>query len=433
MQATASVRMPRIRGDISSPRRSARHPRNSRIGGSIYTRKEDRCITFFQSLSTAGFAATAISFGPGRMGFGLFVPEFKSAFSMSPTAVGLVSSLGFAGFFVGLLIGQFLLNRRGPECPVLTGLAAATIGMGIVALTPSVPVLAVGVFLAASSAGFAWTPFNDAVHRKVRDVDRPTALSEISTGTSLGIAGAGALAFAMVYLELDWRICWAVFAGASSLALVVNWAALRQIDKGPEVGPEQGWHDLLQPVAVPIFGIAFVYGITSAVYISFAADHFAQEGLPGLSEGATPALVFMIYGIFGLTGLLTNRVRGAIGLTWLVRALLITAAISLALAALIPNSWSGLVVSAGLQGINIMMTSAVLAFWSERLFPSFPSLGFTATLLATASGSVIGPLIAGLASGRIGPEAMFYGTAFIPLFTAVILQTRFVVERPAKA
>ncbi|MFA8388133.1 MAG: MFS transporter [Pelagibaca sp.] len=384
-------------------------------------------------MSAAGFAATAISFGPARMGFGLFVPEFKSAFSMSSSAVGLVSSLGFAGFFVGLLVAQFLLNRKGPEFPVLTGLAAATIGMGSVALTPNIPVLAVGVFLAASSAGFAWTPFNDAVHRKVRDVDRAPALSEISTGTSLGIAGSGGVALVMAFFELDWRICWAVFAGASTLALIGNWAALRQVDKGPEAGPEQGWRDLLHPFAVPIFGIAFVYGITSAVYISFAADHFARKGLPGLSEGATPSLVFIFCGIFGLTGLLTNRVRGALGLTWLIRALLITAAASLALVALTPNSWSGLAVSAGLQGINIMMTSAVLAFWSERLFPSFPSLGFTATLLATATGSVIGPLIAGLATGWIGMAAMFYGAAVIPLITAMILQKRFVFERPATA
>ncbi len=365
------------------------------------------------------------------MGFGLFVPEFKSAFSMSSSAVGLVSSLGFAGFFVGLLIAQFFLNRRGPEFPVLTGLAAATIGMGTVALAPGVVVLAIGVFLAASSAGFAWTPFNDAVHRKVRDVDRPTALSEISTGTSVGIALAGAVALAMVLLGFDWRFCWAAFAGASALALVGNWAALRQVEKAPEEAPDEGWRDLLHLAAAPLFGIAFVYGITSAVYISFAADRFAEEGVPGMPDGSTPSLVFVFYGLFGLTGLLTNRVRDGVGLTWLLRALLIAAAASLAVAALSPGSWAGLIASAGLQGVNVMMTSAVLAFWSERLFPSFPSLGFTATLLATAAGSVIGPAVAGLASDGFGPVAMFCGTAAIPLSAALILQRRFVVERPA--
>ena len=107
----------------------------------------------YLGLSAAGFAATAISYGPARMGFGLFVPEFRSAFSMSSSAVGIVSSLGFLGFFIGLLIAQAMLVRRGPGLPVLAGLAAAGIGMAAVALAPNLGVLSLGVFLAASSAG----------------------------------------------------------------------------------------------------------------------------------------------------------------------------------------------------------------------------------------------------------------------------------------
>ncbi|SPJ25155.1 hypothetical protein PAA8504_03002 [Palleronia abyssalis] len=364
------------------------------------------------------------------MGFGLFVPEFRSAFSMSSSAVGIVSSIGFAGFFIGLLIAQFFLNRRGPEFPVLSGLAAATVGLGIVALAPGVFVLAIGVFLAASSAGFAWTPFNDAVHRKVRDVDRATALSEISSGTAIGIAAAGGVALAMVLAGFGWRICWGAFAGASAVALIVNWAALRQVDKSPDDPPKKGWRDLLQRCAIPLFGVAFVYGTTSAIYISFAADRFAEEGVPGMPGGSAAPLVFIFYGLFGLSGLLTDRVRNAIGLTWLLRALLVIGATSLALAAFGSGRWSGLVASAGLQGVNVMMTSAVLAFWSERLFPRFPALGFTATLLATAAGSVLGPMVAGWVSGSMGVAAMFYGTAAIPLVTTVLIWSRIITEKP---
>jgi len=71
------------------------------------------------------------------MGFGLFVPEFRVAFSMSSSAVGLVSSLGFLGLLIGLLLAQALLNRRGPGGPVLSGLAAAAIGMAFVAVAPN--------------------------------------------------------------------------------------------------------------------------------------------------------------------------------------------------------------------------------------------------------------------------------------------------------
>lgn len=389
-------------------------------------------MTFFRSLSAAGFAATAISYGPARMGFGLFVPEFKSAFSMSSTTVGIVSSLGFAGFFVGLLIAQLLLNRKGPGVPVLSGLFAATVGLGIVALAPGVTWLATGVVLATSSAGFAWTPFNDAVHRKIREVDRPTALSEISTGTSVGIALAGALALAMVLSGLGWRTCWAVFATASAVALLANRAALRHVDKSPEPGPDQGWRDLLHRAAIPLFGTALVYGVTSAVYISFAAERFSTEGgVMGIPEGAAPALVYICYGLFGLVGLATGRARQAVGLTWLLRGLMATACGSLLLAAFVPGSLTGLIASAGLQGVNVMMTSAVLAFWSESLFPGFPSLGFTAALLATAAGSVVGPALAGLAVTSVGPTAMFLLVAALPVVAAAGLLERFVIARPA--
>ncbi|SHI87412.1 MFS transporter [Wenxinia saemankumensis] len=389
-------------------------------------------MTYLRSLSAAGFMATAVGFGPARMGFGLFVPEFRSAFSMSAPLVGIVSSIGFAGYFVGLLMAQFLLDRRGPAAPVLTGLIAATAGLGIVAVAPGVPVLAAGVFIAGSSAGLGWTPFNDAVHRKVRDADRPGALSEISTGTTMGIAGAGAVALAAALAGFGWRVCWAIFAGAGAAAFVGNWLALRRIDKAAEGGSGRNWRHLLARAAAPLFAVAFVFGVTSAVYISFSADHFARQGLPGMPAGSTAAFVFIVYGLCGLAGLVTGRVRDAIGLTPLLRALLCSAGASLALAAQLAGSWGGLLLSAGLQGVNVMMMSAVLAFWSERLFPSFASLGFTLTVLCMAAGSVIGPALAGAISAAIGPGAMFYAAAALPLVAAALIRGEWVSERPAE-
>ncbi len=366
------------------------------------------------------------------MGFGLFVPQFKSTFEMSTSTVGFVSSFGFSGFFLGLLIAQLLVNRLGPGAPVLTGLCAASTGMGIVALAPDPKVLAGGVFLAASSAGFAWTPFNNAVHRKIRDVDRPEALSEISTGTSVGIMAAGFAALVMVLSGISWRSCWAFFAIVSIGALVLNWASFRNVESDPGEGPKRGWRALMQFAVIPMFDVAFIYGTTSSIYISFAPDYMLDSGgVSGLTTAATPALMFIFYGFFGLTGLATGRARDVIGLPGLLRLILLAGAISMALCALWPANWVGLISSAGLQGIHVMMTSAVLAFWSERLFPALPSLSFTATLLAMAAGSMLGPAIAGVASDAFGAGAMFLGAAALPAATALFLRGRHVQESPA--
>jgi predicted MFS family arabinose efflux permease len=366
------------------------------------------------------------------MGFGLFVPEFRTEFSLTSSAVGLVSSIGFLGFFIGLLLAQALLNRRGPGLPVLTGLAAATAGMGIVALAPSLPVLGAGVFVAASSAGLAWTPFNNAIHRKVTELDRPTALSVVSTGTGLGISLAGVAALVMVLSDGSWRLAWAVFAAAGAVALLGNWVAFRRVEKDAGGGPQDGWRDLVHAAALPLYAIGFAYGTTSAIYISFAADHMATAGgVPGVSAQATPALVYICYGIFGLAGLLTGRAKALLGLPMLLRLLMLSGAVSVALVALAPDRWAGLIASAGLQGVHVMMTSAVLAFWSERLFPALPALSFTAALLAAAAGSVLGPAVAGAVADAFGAQAMFLGTAALPALTALLLRDRYVREHPA--
>lgn len=398
---------------------------------SCFPPKRSIGITFFKSISIAGFAATAISFGPARMGFGLFVPEFRSAFSMSTTTIGIVSSLAFLGFLVGLVIAQVLLGRTGPMAPVVSGLAAATLGIVAVALAPNVYVLALGVFIAASSAGFDWTPFNDAVNRSVREVDKPASLSVISSGTSVGIFLAGVAALVMQLSGLSWRLCWAFFAVASLVALYVNRAALRWVGKSAQGIPEAVWRILINRAALPLFATAFVFGVSSAVYISFAADRVREAGgVPGLPASAAPAVIFIAYGAFGLFGLMTGRAKEAVGLAWLLRGLMWAGALSLALVALAPTVWLAVVVSGGLQGIHVMMISALMAFWSQRMFPSLPSLGFTSALLAMALGSVIGPAIAGVASDRFGPEAMFLATAALVGAAACAFLRRFAQERP---
>nr|WP_246734539.1 MFS transporter [Chelativorans sp. ZYF759] len=384
-------------------------------------------------MSAAGFAATAISFGPARMGFGLFVPEFRSEFGMSTAAVGYVSSLGFLGFLVGLLIAQALLARWGPRLPVLSGLAAASAGMLVVALATNLAALALGVFLAASSAGLAWTPFNDAIHGNVRDEKRPSALSAVSTGTAVGIIAAGLAALAMVLAGFSWRLSWGLFAAAGAIALLGNWAVLRRVE-GQEPHPvsQIGWRQLIDVSAVPLLAIGFAFGTTSAIYIAFAADHVVEAGgVPNVPIEATPALLYMCYGLFGLVGLLTGRIRDMIGLPTLLRLLMLAGAVSLVLLSVSPGSLPGLSLSAGLQGMHVMMTSAVLAFWSERLFPSSPSRGFTAALLAAAVGNVSGPALAGLASDAFGAAPMFLGAAALPAITAILLRDRHGQERPA--
>ncbi len=86
------------------------------------------------------------------------------------------------------------------------------------------------------------------------------------------------------------------------------------------------------------------FGTTSAIFISFAADHLlCSGGIPGLSRSNTPAFVFICVGIFGYAGLFTRQVQDAIGLPWLLRLLMLVDAFSISLLAIFPGSWTGLI------------------------------------------------------------------------------------------
>jgi len=106
------------------------------------------------------------------------------------------------------------------------------------------------------------------------------------------------------------------------------------------------------------------------------------------------------------------------------------AAISLALVTLWPKLWLGLAPSAALQGMCVMMTSAVLAFWTERLFPTLPSMSFTAALMAYGLGSIIGPAVAGVLTDSVGVAAMFLGAAALPAALAIFLRPHHIHESP---
>lgn len=384
-------------------------------------------MTYFRTLSTVGFVSTAISYGPGRMGFGLFVPDLKAALNLSASIVGFVSSFGFFGYFLALLVAQAMLIRLGPKAPVVTGLSSAAFGMATVAAATNIPLLAIGVFFASASAGFAWTPFNDAVNRKVQNAVRPTALSLISTGTSVGIILAAIAAFAAQFAGLSWRASWTFFAVGAAIAALANWIGLRTVEPSASKVSADDRHALFHRLALPLYAVAFTLGTVSAIYIAFAADHIRQSArLPGLPADGSPAALFFIYGVFGLAGLITGHIRERIGLACLLRALMATCAMSLTLLTLWPNIWIALILSAGAQGMAVMMTSAVLAFWSDRLFPTLPSLAFTVALLAYAAGSILGPAIAGIASDAFGANAMFLGAAFLPALMALALNNRLV-------
>jgi predicted MFS family arabinose efflux permease len=153
-------------------------------------------------------------------------------------------------------------------------------------------------------------------------------------------------------------------------------------------------------------------------------------GLPGLPDEAASTVIFLAYGICGVLGLATGRIEARTGLAPLLCAVFAAAALSLVLIAVAPTAWLAVVAASGLHGVAVMMVSAVFSFWSLRLFPGYGTLGFTATLLSVAAGSVVGPALAGFVAASAGPEVMFLAAAVPPLATALWFAAKLGRPRP---
>lgn len=153
-------------------------------------------------LSAAGFVATAVTFGPARNGFGLFLPNFREEFGLSVELSGFIASGVQAGFLVALTAVGLVVSKVGPRfLVVLSGLSAA-FGMALVSFASGVVALAVGVILAGTSPGWSWAPYNDAADRMVPARLQGRILSGVSTGTTFGIAAAGIVALTV---GASWR------------------------------------------------------------------------------------------------------------------------------------------------------------------------------------------------------------------------------------
>jgi len=404
-------------------------------------------------LTAAGFVATAVAFGPARMGFGLFLPAFREEFALSTSTAGMIASGGFLAFLLGLLASAWIGRRFGERVSVISGALAASVGFAAVAAAGNSGLLALGIALAGTSAGLCWAPFNDAAERVVPEQARATALSVVSTGTTFGVAAAAGLALAVTQGTLDWRAAWAGFA-LSGIALAVVAQAGLPSSRGPkptrnavkeivQVGlpakltPEPTTETvaakarLTQRAAIPLYTTAFCFGMTNAIFLSFAADRVVRAGgLPGLPDEVASVVIFLGYATFGAVGLATGRIEARTGLAPLFCFIFAAATLSLLMIALAPTSWSAVIAASGLHGAAIMMVSAVFSFWSVRLFPGRSTLGFTATLLSMAAGSVLGPVLAGLLAAAQGPLVMFLAAATPPLATALWFGARLRRSRP---
>ena len=387
-------------------------------------------------LVAPGLALIAVTYGLARFAYGLFLPEMREAFDLSPSLLGAIGAASYIAYSAAVVVSLVYTSRTGPRRMAVAAGAAAVVGMAAVAGAPAAWVLALGILLAGGSSGLASPPMAEAVARSIPDGLQDRANALVNSGTSVGVALSGPAA---LLFTGQWRVAWAAFALVGLAVLAWNAAVMpreaaadRDGDgSGEPSGGGAGAGDGLgrtplsfsylmgarvRPRSVPLFAAAFGLGFASAVYWTFSRDLVVQAG--GLGQtGST--LFWTVIGISGLAGAAAGDLVGRFGLSAVLRAALVSMAASMALLAVAPGVLPLAYASAALFGSTYILLTGVVLVWSVGVFRELPSAGLGAGFLLIAVGQAVGSPAAGALAGATSQAVAFFSFAGVAVLTAL--------------
>ncbi|MFF0490003.1 MFS transporter [Nocardia sp. NPDC004068] len=407
-----------------------------------------------------GLLTLAVTYGYGRYGYGLFLPQLRREFRGSAGLLGTIVSIGYLTELIVVVVVGRLSGRVAPRVPIVIGGLFAASGMALMASATSAGMLAVGVALAGTAPGWVWAPYSDAIDAGTRKSSRAQAISMVSSGTTFGVLVAGPAV--VLVAPSGWRLVW---AGAAAVALAVtvwNRLVLPPVPHpGPTGGPprRQGARLLPQrghlpqlrgarlsrrhrtphahpyrrereraqrggvswptPARARLLLAAFSSGAVGAAYWAYAS--VAVSEFPGVPTtfGPTPLFWTMI-GAAGVLGVLT----GTLVTCWGLRAVFATAqalvAASCLLLALPGPGWFAYVGAAALFGAGFMIGGTLLPLWSERVDSRSPTAGFSTVVVVMTLGSALGPALSGPIIDAVGPEPVFTSLAVAAVATMMV-------------
>jgi predicted MFS family arabinose efflux permease len=352
-----------------------------------------------------GAAMIAVTFGLGRYGYGLLLPDMRSDLALGPGAAGLISSGAYLSYLIANVGVVWVEGRMGPRTAIGLAAALAAAGMAVIAGAGSVPVLAAGVLVSGAAAGLAFPPYADLVARYVPERRRDVAWSTISSGTGWGVAIAGPIAIAA---GDQWRVAWmgfvALAVGTGIVAVLL--APGRHSGQGlrrPQLSPT--W--FFCPKSRSLLISAVLIGTGSAVWWVFSVDALREAGI----DATSARIVYTVCGAAGILASASGAAFARLGLRAGYLASCTLLAGSLALLGLATSHLGAAVVAAILFGVFYNTVIAAQGIWSSRVFATHPSAGLAAVNTALTIGTLAGPSIAGAAISSFGFPATLVAAA----------------------
>ncbi|MGR7027143.1 MFS transporter [Geodermatophilus sp. URMC 62] len=351
--------------------------------------------------------SAAVAQGFGRFGYALLLPAVNADLVHSYAVAGLLGTLNLTAYLAGTLVVSLTAERLAPATSVRVGLGVSTVGVSVLALAPSVPVLVAGMVLAGFGGALIWVPAPGIAGSAVPVSRRGLAIGITGSGVGVGVVASSALT-AVVHAVAgpgEWRAVWGIEA---VLAALVALAALRWLRPPPT--PVSGRVRISALRAVPGWVGAMLsyggYGLAIAVYMTFLVAAYQHDA--GFGAGHASAVFALVGVCITAGGVLVGRWSDSVGrraaMTWTYVGM--TAAVLLVPVGAEP--WA--VLSAVVFGLALSGAPAVLAaHLADTLDPRRFAAAFGAVTLVFGLAQLVGPQLGGWIADRTGS----FTTAFL--------------------
>jgi MFS family permease len=384
------------------------------------------------TLHTLWKATFLVSLPFGVLSFAL--PIYGRMLKASAFEIGILFS---AAALVPVIVRPFLggiLDRWGRRPFFLAGLAAYAVSMGLLCISRSILLLAIGRLVQGLGQALLWLSAYAIVADLSGAEGRGRGFGAIDEATNRGaligvlpgLLGIGLMQFAGLAWQTLWLALFGVYALAACGGLLLG---ARRVE---ETRPQASLRVTSRPLSLQIgalMGIVFITGASTAmvwpIIVIFLQDRL-HAGAVTLAIAYLPAALissFLPSRLGRITDRFGRRPMMAIGLV-----------IGAAASALIPQLAS-LVFLALLWGIDSLgytaSSPAERAFVADIAGSDARGLSYGLYTFAYFLGTAVGPLAGGWLYDRFGRAFPFYANSFMLLVAAVLVMS--LLREPALA
>jgi len=359
--------------------------------------------------------SVAVSQSFGRFTYSVLLTDIRSDLGLSNTIAGSLGSANLAGYLAGSLVVSLVVGRLGLNNVATTGLVLVTAGLGLLAWSPNVGIVAAGLVLTGFMAAGVWVTAPALATAELGDDNRASAIGVIFAGV-----GTGMILSSWLDTMYEWRTVYRIEAAIAVAAVILSLLLKRRTPDGVTgrlgVGAIRsipGWQSLL--VAYGLFGAGL------ALVITFLVALLEDDAGYSSASATTAFLVVAVGSIVGgpLYGRILDRAGRRIGL--------VTAFASMAASTIViaTGHRPGATVAAFVFGTSFVgVPIAVAAKVGDHTTGQTFSAAFGVATLVFGVGMTIGPQLGGSLADATGSfRPAFAIAAGVALIGGILIAT----------